>query len=135
MNESMNEKDLKYRTKKFALEVIRFVGTLPYNIVNRNLEDQLLRSSTSVSANYRAACRGRSKAEFISKLGTCEEEADEALHWLELFIESGIANNETTQQLKKEANELTAIFAASIKTSRSNLASDSKITNPKSKIV
>ena len=125
----MNETDLKIRTKKFALAVIQFTGTLSYNIVNRNLGDQLLRSSTSVSANYRAACRGRSKAEFIAKLGICEEEADEAMHWLELLIESGVANNETTQQLKKEANELTSIFAASIKTSRANLSA-----NPKSQI-
>ncbi len=128
----MNEKDLKIRTKNFALAVIKFVGVLPYSIVNRNLGDQLLRSSTSVSANYRAACRGRSKAEFIAKLGICEEEADEALHWLELFIESGIADTEAIQQLKKEANELTSIFAASIKTSRANL--QSKIILPKSKI-
>lgn len=131
----MNEKDLKSRTKKFALDVIKFVGGLPYSIVNRNLGDQLLRSSTSVSANYRAACRGRSKAEFIAKLGTCEEEADEAMHWLELLIESNIADTEITQQLKKEANELTAIFASSIKTSRANLPSNSKITNPNSKII
>jgi len=129
----MNERDLKARTKKFALAVIQFVGTLQYSIVNRNLGDQLLRSATSVSAN-RAACRGRSKAEFIAKLGTCEEEADEAMHWLELFIESEIANNETTQHLKKEANELTSIFAASIKTSRANMPQQSKITNPKSKM-
>jgi four helix bundle protein len=130
----MTEKDLKTRTKKFALAVIKFVGTLPYNIVNRNLGDQLLRCATSVSANYRAACRGRSKAEFIAKLGICEEEADEALHWLELMIESEIANQEITIELKKEANELTAIFASSIKTSRINLAAQSKIENPKSKI-
>lgn len=113
----MNEKDLKTRTQKFALEVIKFVGTLSYSITNRNLGDQLLRCATSVSANYRAACRGRSKAEFIAKLGICEEEADEAVHWLELFILSGIADNETTIQLKTEANELTAIFVSSIKTS------------------
>ncbi len=126
----MNERDLKTRTQKFALEVIKFVGTLSYSITNRNLGDQLLRCATSVSANYRAACRGRSKAEFIAKLGICEEEADEAVHWLELFILSGIADNETTIQLKKEANELTAIFVSSIKTSRSSLP----LKNPKSAI-
>jgi four helix bundle protein len=130
----MNEIDLKLRTKKFALEVIKVVGSLPYNMVNRNLGDQLLRSATSVSANYRAACRGRSKAEFIAKLGICEEEADEASHWLELFMESEIANNDIMLTLRKEAHELTAIFAASIKTSRHNISADSKIPNPKSKI-
>ncbi len=126
----MNERDLKTRTQKFALDVIKFVGTLNYSIANRNLGDQLLRCATSVSANYRAACRGRSKAEFIAKLGICEEEADEAVHWLELFKLSGIADNETTVQLKKEANELTAIFVSSIKTSRSSLP----LKNPKSAI-
>lgn len=116
----MNEADLKKRTNKFALDVISFVNSLPNTIANKNLGNQLFRSATSVSANYRAACRGRSSAEFIAKLGTCEEEADEYIHWLELFIESGIANNETTNRLKTEADELTAIFVTSIKTARGN---------------
>lgn len=122
----MNETDLKQRTKKFALDVMAFINTLEYNMVTKNLGNQLLRSATSVSANYRAACRGRSKADFISKLGICEEEADESQHWLELFIESGIKSNPTTLRLKNEAHELTAIFAASIKTSRLKIQTDSK---------
>lgn len=114
----MNENDLKKRTKQFSLNVIKFVSPLPYNNVTGVLGKQLLRSSSSVAANYRSACRGRSKAEFIAKLGICVEEADESMLWLELFIESGVANNEVTKKLWKEANELTAIFTSSIKTSK-----------------
>src|SRR6476620_8516287 len=102
----MYEKDLKKRTKKFALEVINLVSSLPKNSATYVLGNQLLRSGTSVAANYRSACRGRSKAEFIAKLGICHEEADETMLWLELLIESKIADNTETQRLLKEADEL-----------------------------
>ncbi|MFN8286082.1 MAG: four helix bundle protein [Chitinophagales bacterium] len=111
-------KDLKDRTKKFSLLVIKFITSLPYSETKNVLGKQLLRSATSVAANYRSACRGRSRAEFVAKLGIVLEEADESVLWLELFIESGIANTETAQKLLKEANELTAIFTSSIKTSK-----------------
>ncbi len=128
----MNQTELKNRTKQFALAVIQLVSALPYNIVNRNLGDQLLRSATSVSANYRAACKARSKAEFIAKLGICAEEADEAMHWLELFIESKIADSKEVMVLQKEANELASIFVASIKTLKQNHPLKSQISHQKS---
>lgn len=79
---------------------------------------QLFRSGTSVGANYRAACRGRSKADFIAKLGVVLEEADESLFWLEILTEAGIVKRETAAPLLKEANELVAIFVASLNTAR-----------------
>lgn len=116
----MNEKDLQRRTKRFSLAVIKFVSSLTQSPVERTLGNQLLRSGTSVGANYRAACRGRSAAEFISKLGTVEEEADESAFWMELITESGIANDERTRWLLSEARELTAIMVASRKTAAAN---------------
>lgn len=86
----MNEEQLKQRTKKFALQVIKLVGLLPRNIEGRTIGGQLIRSGTSVGANYRSACRSRSKAEFIAKMGIVEEEADEAAYWLELIIEGNL---------------------------------------------
>jgi four helix bundle protein len=109
----MNESELKERTKQFALRVIRLVGALPRNTEGRAIGSQLVRSGTSVGANYRAACRGRSKAEFISKLGTVEEEADESAFWMELLIDGGLMSKEQVDSLRKEASELTAIMAAS----------------------
>jgi four helix bundle protein len=109
----MTEAELKQRTKQFALRVIKLIGALPPSNVARALGAQLVRSGTSVGANYRAACRGRSKAEFISKLGTVEEEADESAYWMELIIEAGLLPNERVGPLCQEANELTAIMAAS----------------------
>jgi four helix bundle protein len=109
----MKETELKQRTKKFALRVLRLVAALPRNIEGRAIAGQLVRSGTSVGANYRAACRGRSKAEFISKLGTVEEEADESAFWLELIIDGGLLKPERVAILHQEAEELTAIMAAS----------------------
>ena len=83
----MNEDDLKKRTKQFALRILKLVAALPRTIAGRTIGGQLARSGTSVAANYRAACRARSKAEFISRLGVVEEEADESALWLELIIE------------------------------------------------
>jgi four helix bundle protein len=115
----MNKEELKARTKKFALAIIKLVQKIPNNLSGKTISGQLIRSATSVAANYRAACRARSNADFISKITVVEEECDESLFWLELIEESDILkNNESTIVLKKEANELTAIFTAIGKTSR-----------------
>ncbi|HEY6159770.1 MAG TPA: four helix bundle protein [Bacteroidia bacterium] len=102
---------LKKRTKSLALEVIKLSRTLPVTDEAKVIGRQLLRSSSSVAANYRAVCRARSKAEFFAKLSITVEEADETCLWLELLIESGIAHNKTTGELLKEAGELTKILA------------------------
>ncbi len=109
----MNEAELKQRTKKFALRVLRLVAALPRTTEGRAIGGQLVRSGTSVGANYRAACRGRSKAEFISKLGTVEEEADESAYWMELIVEAGLLKAQRVRALLDEATELTAIMVAS----------------------
>jgi four helix bundle protein len=109
----MNETDLKNRTKQFALRVLKLVAALPKTTEGRVLSGQLARSGTSVGANYRAACRGRSKTEFIAKLGTVEEEADESAFWLELIIDGGLLVKNKVDALRQEACELTAIMAAS----------------------
>ncbi len=116
----MTEKELLQRTKNFALRVIKLVNALPDNTVGRAIGNQLIRSGTSVAANYRAACRGRSKAEFTAKLGTVEEEADESCLWMELIIESGLMEEQLVVSLLQEANEITAIMAASKISARSN---------------
>ena len=109
----MTEKELKGRTKQFALRVIELVGALPNNTVGRVIGGQLIRSGTSVGANYRAACRGRSKSEFRAKLGTVEEEADESGYWLELIIDAKLLSEGKVSRLLQEASELTAIMVAS----------------------
>ena len=113
----MTEKEMKQRTKAFALRVIKLTITLSKDFVGRRLGDQLLRSGTSVAANYRAACRARSKADFISKLGIVEGEADESVLWMELLIEGGLVPGRRLEKLLDEANQLTAILVASRKTS------------------
>lgn len=112
--------DLKDRTKKFAITIIRFIRTLPKNDEGYVLGKQLLRSGTSVGANYRSACKGKSTADFINKITIVEEEADECCYWLELIIEAEIANKEVVEPILKEANELTAIFTATGKTAKAN---------------
>ncbi|PYS82253.1 MAG: four helix bundle protein [Acidobacteria bacterium] len=111
----MDEKELKERTKRFSLRVIKLVGALPKTTEGRATGNQLIRSGTSVGANYRAACRGRSKPDFIAKLGIVEEEADESAFWMELIIESDIMKKELVEPLLQEANELVAIMTASRK--------------------
>jgi four helix bundle protein len=111
----VDEKELKERTKRFALRVIKLVGALPKTIQGRAIGNQLIRSGTSVGANYRAACRGRSKPDFVSKLGIVEEEADESAFWMELIIESGLLRKDLVEPLLEEANELVAIMTASRK--------------------
>ncbi len=111
--------DLKVRTKVFALRVIRAYRGLPSSDEARVIGRQLLRSATSVGANYRAACRARSRAEFIAKLGIVLEEADEAVFWLELLLETGILDHKRLEPLLREANELTSIFVSSLRTAKS----------------
>ena len=118
----MNEREMIKRTKTFALRIMKLVGALPRTIQGRAIAGQLMRSGTSVAANYRAACRSRSKAEFIAKLGTVEEEADETAFWLELIIEGSLLSPAQIQPLLIEAGELVAITAASKKTASSTLA-------------
>ncbi len=110
--------DLKKRTRAFALRVIHLVQSLPKDDVGRVIGRQLLRSGTSVGANYRAAARGKSLADFIAKLGIVEEECDESIYWMELLIESESVKSEKLQSLLTEANELLSITVASIKTAR-----------------
>ncbi len=110
--------DLKQRTKKFALEVISFVEGLPKDETARILGRQLLRSGTSAGANYRTAKRARSNADFISKMGIVEEEADESGYWIELLTESGKTAAAKSANLLRESNELVAIAVASINTAR-----------------
>ena len=112
--------DLKERTKQFGLRVIRLVESLPKTRTADILGRQLLRSATSVGANYRAACRGRSGAEFQAKLGIVEEEADESAYWIEMLSELGLVKTNLVEPLLREANEITAIIVSSIKTSRRN---------------
>jgi len=116
----MNKEELKTRTKQFALVIIKLVEELPHNRSGNAIANQLIRSGTSVAANYRSACRSRSNADFISKITVVEEESDETLFWLELILESGMIKKEELEPLIKEANELTAIFTASGKTAKQN---------------
>ena len=129
----MDERELIARTKQFALRVIKLVGALPRSIDGRAIAGQLMRSGTSVAANYRAACRARSKAEFIAKLGTVEEEADESAFWLELLIEAELMPAERVQPLLSEAGELVAITASSKKTASAR-RDQLQIANRKSQI-
>lgn len=113
----MDGKMLQKRTKKHALEIIKLIELLPNNRVGWTFTDQIIRSSTSVAANYRAVCRARSDKEFIAKMGIVIEEADETLFWLEMIEESNIiSKNPEISKLKIEANELISIFVASSKT-------------------
>lgn len=97
----MNENDLKQRTKQFGLRVIRLVESLPSTSTARTIGNQLLRSGMSVGANYRAACRGKSKADFIAKAGISLEEADECMYWMEVLQEAGIVSAEKLKELMK----------------------------------
>jgi four helix bundle protein len=113
MDEFERGADLRKRTKQFALRIIRLCEKLPARPVGRVIANQLLRSGTSVGANYRAVCHSRSTADFVSKLGVVLEEADESAYWLELVVESGLLPSAKLAPLRKEAEELVAIFAAS----------------------
>ena len=122
----MDAEDLKERTKQFALRILKLVAALPNNLQGRTVGGQLVRAGTSVGSNYRAACRGRSKAEFVAKLGIVEEEADESAFWLELIIEAAMLKARRVQPLLDEANELTRIMASSRVTASNTLKSQIK---------
>ena len=115
--------ELKLRTKQFALRVIKLVAAMPKTIEGRAIANQLVRCGTSVAANYRAACRARSRSEFIAKIGVVLEEADETQLWLELIIESKLLPAKKFEPLLGEATELVAIFVTSRKSAFSNLRS------------
>jgi four helix bundle protein len=127
-----NQPDLKRRTKAFALRILKLVDALPKTTAGRALASQIVRSGTSVAANYRAACRGRSTADFIAKMGILEEEADETLFWLELLEESGLVPAAKLTAIEREVDELIAITVASIKTARRNRTADSAFRTPNS---
>lgn len=114
------DRDLKSRTKLFALAIIKLVSDLPKNTVGYELGKQVLRSGTSIGANYRSSQRGRSRAEFISKLSIVQEEADETVFWLELIKESQISEKGLIATLIKKANELTAIFTTMVINAKKN---------------
>lgn len=116
----MTPDELKKRTKQFALRVIKLVVALPDTPWARVVGHQLLRSGTAIGANYRAACRARSRAEFVAKLGTVIEEADESAYWLELIVESKLMHVKLVESLHQEADELTAIMTTSRKSAQKN---------------
>ena len=111
----MNPEESKNRTKKFALRVLNLAEKLPRGVKGRVLSDQIARAGTSAAANYRAACKARSRAESIAKIGVAEEEADEVQFWLELICEDTLVPPDRLADLQQESRELTAIFAASRK--------------------
>jgi len=115
----MNQEQMKRRTKEFAKQVIHLCRQLPNTREGRLIGDQIFRSGTSVGSNYRAVCRGRSKSDFIAKLGLVLEETDETLFWLELLFETKILKTELLEVLLKEANELVAIFVSSLNKAKS----------------
>ena len=120
--ESKEDRDLRERTKAFAIRVIRMFSTLPKTTEAQVIGKQVLRSGTSVGANYREAYRSRSKAEFIAKLGDCLKELDESSYWFELLEETGAVAAASLESLKKECNELLAIFTAIAKRSKSSIS-------------
>jgi len=130
----VDERTFKERTKKFALAVVKLVESLPRTRTAEVLGRQLLRCGTSVGANYRAPCRGRSASDVVAKLGTVEEEGDESIYWMELLTDSSVVPAERLLPLKREANELVAMTVASMKTLRSRQFASAAAGNPKSKI-
>jgi len=116
----MQKEEFLKRTMNFGLRAIRLVNSLPKQEVAQVLGKQLLRAGTSVGANYRAAVRGKSRADFIAKMGIVEEECDEALYWMEMLIESDLVQPALLKELRDEGNQILSIVVASIKTARRN---------------
>lgn len=116
----MTERELKIRTRKFSVEVLKLVDQLPNSRSANIIANQLGRSASSVAANYRAACRARSHAEFVAKIGIVEEESDESTYWLDIILETQNAQEKMVSPLLVESRELTAIFTAASKTAKSN---------------
>jgi four helix bundle protein len=119
----VDERAFKDRTKKLALRVVKMVQALPKGDAERVLGKQVLRSGTSVAANYRAACRAKSKADLVSKLHIVEEETDETLFWLELLVDAGLVSRQKLEPLMQETEEILAMTVASIKTLRKDSVS------------
>jgi four helix bundle protein len=117
----MNKQELEQRTKQFSLEVIRFLESLPKKYLGEALGRQLIKSGTSIGANYREANRAESKADFIHKLAIAEKEASETLYWLELMLGAGIGGKQEALRLMQETKELLAIFTAAGRTSKGRL--------------
>ena len=109
-------RELEARTRRFAVTIIRLSGRLPKTTEAMVVRNQLTKAGTSVGANYRAACRGRSSADVMARLGVVEEEADETMYWLELLVESGTATEARVKDMMTEANEIVAMTVSSIKT-------------------
>jgi len=120
----MTPDELKQRTRRFGVAVIRLCRSIPRTYEARVIARQLVRSGTSIGANYYSACRARSRPEFLSKLNIVLEEADETLYWLDLLIESDLISPAKVQSLRNEANELVAIFVASLRTAKGLTQSD-----------
>jgi four helix bundle protein len=129
----MDKAELQSRTKEFALRTMKLVDALPRSRSANAVANQLVRSGTSIASNYRVACRARSRAEFIAKIGVVEEEADESAFWLELIVEHKLMQEALVRPLLREAEELTAIMAAS-RISASRNSKQSAIANRKSPI-
>ena len=115
---AMTTDEMKARTRAFSLRIIKLVEAMPSGRTADVIGKQLLRSGTSVGANYRAACRAKSNADFIAKMGIVEEEADESAFWSDLIVESGLMKKELVEPLMNEANQLVAMTVASINTAR-----------------
>lgn len=111
----MNPEEMRIRTRTFALRVIRLAESLPETPTARVIRNQMIRCGSSVGANYRAACRAKSKPDFAAKMGIVEEEADETVYWIELLCDAGIVRLQRVKDLLKEADEILAITVASIK--------------------
>lgn len=127
----MNAEEFKQRTKAYAIRVVRLVESLPKSGSASVMGRQLLRSATSVGANYRAVCRARSRADFIAKLGIVEEECDESLYWMELLVETKTVKPGLVADLMKEGGELLAMTVASARSARTTTNPKSEIANPK----
>ena len=129
----MTQREMKARTKAFALRIIKLVSSLPNTSVANTLGKQLLRSGTSVGANYRSACRAKSTADFVCKLAIVEEESDESVYWMELLVESNIVREELLVDLIDEGNQIVSIIVAAIRTTKQKRNPKSEFPNPKSR--
>ena len=114
----MTSDELKNRTKTFAVEVVKFSSKLPNDVETQHVRGQLVRCGTAVASNYRASCRAKSRADFVSKMTTVEEEADETLFWLEVLVDTDTVQRKAVATLMDEADQLLLIVVASIKTAR-----------------
>lgn len=118
VDKTAEEFDLKKRSRNFALRIVRLVESLPRSLTAQTIGRQLMRSGTSVAANYRAACRSRSTADFIAKMGIVEEETDESVFWIEMLVDTGTVKEELVANLLDEGDQLIAIWVSSINTAR-----------------